>query len=568
MKRSTLYATAAAAALFMVPCLVFGEDEATPDSTPIETPTTELLSAGDMNGEEELVAPLADDTTTDTQETQTASDVEKQDEVEDTGSEVDPVVVEDIYANTQVGDGQREATSFEVVVSDESKYAIQDLTADDFDVIHNVGTTVFEPGTTDFLKDFEDDGIKVSVDGNKLTLEVNPFNWNGTYQGEPWQVICKRYNALTFGADDIKEKNIRTKTLDDAIRGTYNYAGLEREYALYLPKNEDGSVKKNVSIVIWNHGGGEYNGDLEKTLVANRGLTAWPEAGYDTAVLQVQIANPNYSWGTAPNASEELGGTFAEKEARRKLIDQNNALQAAIVRDLIKMGIVDANRVYVTGASSGGGATMRFVMQYPELFAGAIACCSHDPIVWVHKNDRDSYDEIVENFKKAFQSTVYTWDAKKGEMVEVPVNTEALINVPIYFTHAENDPTCSSNSSKAMYQALAELGAKNNKIRIFSDEEMLESGLSGPLLHWSWVKVLNGKGENDPMTWLFEQTKETAAKPSVTPLKPAGTNTGTAAAVTPNASVDTSSKISLSLAALGMTISGLGAALFTRKKHD
>lgn len=27
---------------------------------------------------------------------------------------------------------------------------------------------------------------------------------------------------------------------------------------------------------------------------------------------------------------------------------------------------------------------MRFLMQYPEIFAGAIACCSMDPIVPVH----------------------------------------------------------------------------------------------------------------------------------------------------------------------------------------
>ena len=46
---------------------------------------------------------------------------------------------------------------------------------------------------------------------------------------------------------------------------------------------------KNVPLVVWNHGGGEYAGQLENTLVANRGLTAWVEAGYNTAVLQIQF---------------------------------------------------------------------------------------------------------------------------------------------------------------------------------------------------------------------------------------------------------------------------------------
>lgn len=78
---------------------------------------------------------------------------------------------------------------------------------------------------------------------------------------------------------------------------------------------------KNVPLVVWNHGGGEYAGQLENTLVANRGLTAWVEAGYNTAVLQIQVSNPNYSYGTAFD------------EDKKSLIDQNNALQAALIKN-------------------------------------------------------------------------------------------------------------------------------------------------------------------------------------------------------------------------------------------
>ena len=79
---------------------------------------------------------------------------------------------------------------------------------------------------------------------------------------------------------------------------------------MYLPKNADGSVKKNVPLVVWNHGGGEYKGNLEDTLVANKGLTGWVDAGYDVAVLQMQVGNENYSYGAAEN------------EDKKKLIDQ------------------------------------------------------------------------------------------------------------------------------------------------------------------------------------------------------------------------------------------------------
>ena len=282
--------------------------------------------------------------------------------------------------------------------------------------------------------------------------------------------------------------------MDDAIRGTFTYAGLTREYALYLPKNSDGTNMKNVPLVVWNHGGGEYAGQLENTLVANRGLTAWVEAGYNTAVLQIQVSNPNYSYGTAFD------------EDKKSLIDQNNALQAALIKKLIAEGTVDQNRVYVTGASSGGGATMRFIMQYPELFAGAIACCSMDPIVWVHYNYQDSYEQIVENFETAFQGQVYTWDETKEMMVSKQVDTASLVELPIYFTHAQNDTTCNVNSSKAMYEALNNLGAKNNHLTIWSNQEMADEGIAEGLLHWSWVKVLNHNEEGSPMNWLFKQT--------------------------------------------------------------
>ena len=46
--------------------------------------------------------------------------------------------VSSIVANTQVGDGQREVSSFEIEVSDES--IIQNLTAADFDIINNSST--------------------------------------------------------------------------------------------------------------------------------------------------------------------------------------------------------------------------------------------------------------------------------------------------------------------------------------------------------------------------------------------------------------------------------------------
>jgi len=299
------------------------------------------------------------------------------------------------------------------------------------------------------------------------------------------------------------------------------YAGLTRQYALYLPKDKDGQVIKNVPLVVWNHGGGEYNIDIQKSLRANEGVTGWIDRGYECAVLMLQVANDNFSYGAA---------AF---EDRKELVDRNNAVQAKVIRDLIKEGTVDADRVYVTGASSGGGATMRFLIQFPELVAAALPICSMDPIVMVHDNSwkalqwytqqqggdpasivPDSPEVLIKKFEEAFQGEVYTWNEKKQAMVKKRINTKALINTPIYFLHAESDMVCQSTSSKVMYAALNNLGAKYNRIKIYSDADMhaypktdtFPAEWFGVACHFSYDKMLY---ENDtPMPWLFSQTKK------------------------------------------------------------
>ena len=85
--------------------------------------------------------------------------------------------VSSIVANTQVGDGQREVSSFEIEVSDES--IIQNLTAADFDIINNSSTVPFDVNTGSWAKAYQDDGIKLSVSGNKLEQIGHFKDWIG-----------------------------------------------------------------------------------------------------------------------------------------------------------------------------------------------------------------------------------------------------------------------------------------------------------------------------------------------------------------------------------------------------
>ncbi|MBR4446143.1 MAG: DUF4214 domain-containing protein, partial [Solobacterium sp.] len=424
-----------------------------------------------------------------------------------TKAEEDPdaVKVENIEAFAKVGDGAVEAYKFEITVAEKDAEKIADLTAEDFDILNNGHSHYIDLDGTGGNR-YEDDEIRITVEGNKITLTARPFRYPGIIEADlstvtPWEVVCEKLPALSF--NEKKVLKLHTNILDEAERKSITYAGITRQYALYVPKDENGNPKKDVPLVIWNHGGGEYKVNIEVTLTANRGMTAWNEQGYECAVLVMQVSNANYGYQTATN------------ESKKKQIDQNNALQAEIVRQLIEDGTVNKDKVYVTGASSGGGATMRFLMQYPEMFAGAIAMCSMDPIVWVHQNPNFDYDTCVSEFEEAWKGKVYTWDAEASAMVEKDVDTEALLNVPIYFTHAEKDPTCSVNSSRAMYDSMKNLGDENNMIRIYSEDDMTAAGISNGLnyglYHWSWVNVFNEVkyGEEEtPMHWLFSQPVE------------------------------------------------------------
>ena len=370
------------------------------------------------------------------------------------------------------------------------------------------------------------ENLSITVQENVVHITIDPAvsleNAN--------DLTCEKYPVLNVF---IADATIKTSILDDAIYGTHTYAGITREYALYLPKDAEGNVKKNVPLVVWNHGGGEYgtgengNQNLAAIITASRGFTAWNENGYEAAVLQIHVSNDNYSYAAA------------EFEDKKILIDRNNALQADLILSLIEDGTVDPSKVYISGGSSGGGATMRFLMQYPELFAGAIPCCSMDPIVTIcfrellpvfglPAKEDSSFEAIVEELKAAFQGKVYTWDEAAQDMVAKQIDTDALLRVPIHFVHAESDEVVVADTSKAMYEAMVQLADQNNVLTLYTDDEMHEAiighgvvaealwnipdlgnGMSGKgtSCHFSYDKMLNEYGEGTPMDWLFQQTK-------------------------------------------------------------
>ena len=400
--------------------------------------------------------------------------------------------VEKVEIRTEVGDFGMLVNAIEITVS--NPRSIKGLTAADFDLVNNVPGGYMNPATGAAYEPYEDDGIVVSTEGNVLRIEATPFSKAGR-RGEsremlPWELHCAIDSTLNVVPDKVTAEHI--DVLEDCLHGSFSFAGLTREYMLHLPKDKDGNVIPNVPLMVWQIGGGEYNKDLMTVATANRCLVSLAEEGIPCAALVFAIANPNYTYSAS---------LYPEKI---ELIDRNNALQMAFIDQLIAEGKVDGNRLFCAGASSGGGCTLRFMMQFPERFKAAIPCCSMDPIVPIHKVDEKYPGQYTDDIEKAWKGdVVYKWNGT--DMVLSPMNVEAFVKLPMYFAHAASDRTCKVASTYAYTEARKRLGATNDQMIIYSDEDLARWGVPAMLSHFSWVPVLRDYSEGKPMNWLVKQ---------------------------------------------------------------
>lgn len=361
--------------------------------------------------------------------------------------------VSSVVANTYIGDAGTMVESFDIAVDDISKY--DRLQASDFDITGNYNGYPLNEAGEIVQNDYTNDGIELSIKDQMIHMKVESFRYPGGNLA-PFAVKSSTYPELSFTKDNVTKVN--TRTVDDFKSSSFTASN-----GATLPyRFKETSSTEPQPLVVWLHGGGEFGTDNTKQLTENRGATVWKESGQDTSVLAVQYPQ-NYGWAIYNNPVElsQMQAYFT--------------LQYELIQQLVDEGKVDPQRIYLVGVSSGGGGALRFMMQYPDLFAGSIVIAAKDAVA--------DYKGSVEPFKQALQS---------------------LTNVPIWLIHAENDPTTDSRTTKLSYQALTELGSTQVKETLYSDEWMKEQHLYDKMLHWSWVPALNNA---EVIDWLFDQSR-------------------------------------------------------------
>ena len=400
--------------------------------------------------------------------------------------------VEKVDLYTAVGDYGMVVDAIEITVS--NPRSLKGLTAADFDLVNNVSGAFIDAATGQAPAEFEDDGIVLSTKKNVLRIEAKPFNKAGKAEGwfkrVPWELHCAVDSALNVIGSQEMEEHIAV--LDDSETGSFTFGGITREYMLHLPKDASGKVIPNAPLLVWQIGGGEYDKDPMTVATANRCLVSLPTEGIPCATLVFALANPNYSYSASLDP------------AKIELIDRNNALQMAFIDQLIAEGKVDGDRLFCAGASSGGGCTMRFMMQFADRFKAAIPCCAMDPIVPIHQVEEKYPGQYADDVEKVWRGAcVYKWDG--ADMALSPMDIDAFVKLPMYFVHAETDRTCKVASTYAYTEARKRLGATEDKMLIYSDEDLIKWGVSPMMAHFSWVPLLDDFSEGSPMDWMVKQ---------------------------------------------------------------
>ena len=247
-------------------------------------------------------------------------------------------------------------------------------------------------------------------------------------------MACGADSGLDFTMDDVRETNIAV--VDDF---TNYYAKNEAafDYHLYAPRTNGEAVP----LVLALHGSGD-----QRNLQANRVAEAWA----DPANQEVRKA-----FVLAPIFYDQ------SEEAAEKIFAQSIQL----IRQLIDLGLVDGNRVYVTGKSMGGGNTGKIFSEYNGMFAAAMPLCGgfHEKIAGRIENLRDK---------------------------------------PIWILKGDGDSASLLEGSRNFYHTLKELGNGQAKYFEYTVEEMDQAGIG-----YHDIEILAMEDERF-MEWMFDQTLE------------------------------------------------------------
>lgn len=180
---------------------------------------------------------------------------------------------------------------------------------------------------------------------------------------------------LTQGCSSQEKAILVDDTMEIVVNETL-------KYYLYFPEGYEAKADEKFPLLLFLHGGGE-SGDSLVTVKRN-GPPKLIAQGKKFPFLILAPQNPyrNKWWNT---------------RAVKQLLDT-----------IVAHNAVDAERIYLTGLSRGGGAAWEMAVQYPGTFAAMAVVCGMAPVpyaswidrelpIWVFHGDQDKSIPVAES---------------------------------------------------------------------------------------------------------------------------------------------------------------------------
>ena len=198
-------------------------------------------------------------------------------------------------------------------------------------------------------------------------------------------------------------------------------------YSLYVPK--DYSPDKEWPFVVMLHGATSNH-----HLALRRVMGKTNRPGEDDPAAKRSMPDlPNVPYiVVAPNGFETMGYMGLSEDDVWRVMDEAESLFK-----------IDANRVYLTGLSMGGGGTGKLGFRYPDRFAAIAPVCGY-----FNFSNRTQSNLASDFADKLYQS---------GSILALAEN---MLHVPVKLMHGDADPVVSPKESESMYKSLKELGYK------------------------------------------------------------------------------------------------------------
>ena len=231
------------------------------------------------------------------------------------------------------------------------------------------------------------------------------------------------------------------------------------EYYYFIPKLQQ---QKRYPLVIALHGAFEGKRNTKdssrRNLISNRVVVSWADPANQEkrpCFVVAPIKEPN-------------GYGYENWESKQMSTSILGCMNQVILQ---YPETIDLNRIYITGASMGGGGTFSLVMKNPEIFAACMPVCG------TYKNFLAD-DEIDEAFQK-------------------------IAAIPMWLFHCKGDVFVNPgrHSSREAFQKMREFGGEVH----YTEYNRKKNPKVGLLRHASWVYAYE---DEQVMDWLFSKIKQ------------------------------------------------------------